>query len=595
MSRDTSAAVSLREAASDSTKPITLAPVEVSAKHVARVGDPQWIPTSARLLYSDDAAKSLTSDLRVTSPVPLSADLRLYGLPVDQTARDYIWHHRIGGPTTAVFGTRTKINPDLVQVALHPFLMSHQYRDTNGALELRPTFRSDHPLALSAASDGVERRVTLSMANGSNSSGPLVEVVTSVRQSDVVPLLKDAVKALRIIPDYMDSQTLAALHLGDNTIEGFFLEGRETGDWQNTGDGLDGLVHENTRQDLSIVQYEHPLPHDSKLSAGASWEVDNVQSAYSFGAFDDRTQAYSRIFNPRLAVTLGREACTVWASDYCVRSYRTGTSWYSSPDAGAEGRVPVGRLIVQPSVSFQRFHGEGTILHGVTVTAHPGRMTVDAGYGTYADYFAFKDGVFGTVFDPGDAQRPQKAAHYAAAIQYDPDRCWPFDMIRVEGVRKDLDVDLWDTRSDVHVLSADCILARSGTMGWELACLYNDTRQDDGPLVGSIPLSLRSGISYNVAGGFSASLEANHRSGAIEEDQAPGPHQGQRYRLDPTSYVNVALNQRSMLWSRPMNVTVTIFNALALAGNRAEITVDQYGRRYDAPCWANVRLRYDLW
>lgn len=550
---------------------------------------------SARLLYPDDGAKPLMADLRVTSPVPLSADLRLYGLPVDQTARDYIWQHRIGGPTTAVFGTRTKINPDIVQAALHPFLMSHQYRETNGALELRPTFRSDHPFALSASSDGIERRATLSMASGTGSSTPRAEVVTSVRQSDVVAPLKNAVKALRIIPQYIDSQTLAALHAGDHTIEGFFLFGREKGDWYDAANGLDELVHENTRQDLAILHYEHPLPHDSKLSAGASWEADHVDSDHRFGGFDDQTRASSRIFNPRLAVTTGRDACTVWASEYCVQSDREGASWSSSADAGAEGRVPVGRLVVQPSLSVQRFHGEGTILHGITVTAHPGRLTANAGYGTYADYFAFRNGTFGTVFDPGDAQRPQRAIHYAAALQYDPDSRWPFDMIRVEGVRKDLDIDLWDARSDVHVLSADCVLARSRTPSWELACLYNDTRQSDGPLVGLIPLSFRSGISCNLARGFNVSLEANHRSGAIAEDRSPGPRQGQRYRLDPTSYVNVALSQRSTLWSRPVNVTVTIFNALALAGNRAEITVDQYGKRYDAPCWVNVRLRYDLW
>ena len=94
--------------------------------------------------------------MRVSSPLPASADLRLYGLPVDQTARDYVWEHRIGGPTTAVFGSRTKINPDVVQVALHPFLMSHRYRDTNGSLELRPTFQSAHPQALSLSSDALK-------------------------------------------------------------------------------------------------------------------------------------------------------------------------------------------------------------------------------------------------------------------------------------------------------------------------------------------------------------------------------------------------------------------------------------------------------
>ena len=43
-----------------------------------------------------------------------------------------------------------------------------------------------------------------------------------------------------------------------------------------------------------------------------------------------------------------------------------------------------------------------------------------AGYGTYADYFAFHDGLFSSVFDPGAAQRPQLANHYVASIQYTP-------------------------------------------------------------------------------------------------------------------------------------------------------------------------------
>jgi len=65
--------------------------------------------------------------------------------------------------------------------------------------------------------------------------------------------------------------------------------------------------------------------------------------------------------------------------------------------------------------------------------------------------------------------------------------------------------------------------------------------------------------------------------------------------LDPSHYVNLALTQRFLVARRPANVSVTVFNALAVAGSRAELTVDEYGRRYDAPCWANLRLRYDLW
>src|SRR5262245_27483199 len=192
----------IREAASDSTKPILLSPVVVSAKRT-RTGDAAWIPSSARSLYPDDGSKLLLGDLRITSPLPASAELRLYGLPVDQTARDYVWGHRIGGPTTAVFGSRTKINPDVVQVELHPFLMSHQYRDTNGSLDLRPSFQSAHPQALSLSSDAIERRATLYAARGSGGSTPQLQVLTSIRHSDVVPLLETLVPELRVIPRYL--------------------------------------------------------------------------------------------------------------------------------------------------------------------------------------------------------------------------------------------------------------------------------------------------------------------------------------------------------------------------------------------------------
>src|SRR5262249_12549876 len=201
------------------TKPILLSPVVVSAKRT-RTGDAAWIPSSARSLYPDDGSKLLLGDLRITSPLPASADLRLYGLPVDQTARDYVWGHRIGGPVTAVFGSRTKVNPDVVSIALHSFLMSHQYRDTNGSLEWRPEFQSNRRQALSLASDLIERRATLWLRRGSQASRPMFQLVTGMRQSDVAPFLKTAVPALRAIPRYTDSQTYASVRLGRQTIEG---------------------------------------------------------------------------------------------------------------------------------------------------------------------------------------------------------------------------------------------------------------------------------------------------------------------------------------------------------------------------------------
>jgi hypothetical protein len=399
----------VREAASDSTKPILLPAVVISGKRGARPGEVAWVPASARYLYSDDGSKLLLGDLRITSPLPASADLRLYGLPVDQTTRDYVWDHRIGGPKTTVFGSRTKINPDIVRVALHPFLMSHRFRDTNGSLELQPMFHSKRPLALSLSSDAIERRATAWVASGSGESNPRFQLVTGLRQSDVVPLLKAAVPELRVIPRYLDSQTYARLRVGDQTIEGFFLFGRERGYWRETTDGVEGVVVENTRQNLAILRAERLLPHDSKLTAGVSWEGDHVDSERRYGDFLERTRGTSHIVNPRIAYSTRHEAVTVWASQFLVESEPGGSVWRSCIDAGAEARATRGWLTVQPSLAFQRFLGEGTILHGVTAKANTDRATVLVGYGTYADYFVFQDGIFGSVFDPGRAQRPQQA------------------------------------------------------------------------------------------------------------------------------------------------------------------------------------------
>ena len=585
----------VREAASDSTKPIRLPPVVVSGKRGPRPGDATWIPSSARSLYSDDGSKLLFGDLRISSPLPASADLRLYGLPVDQTARDYVWGHRIGGPTTAVFGSRTKINPDIVQVALHPYLMSHRYRDTNGSLELKPAFESAHAEALMLSSDAIERRATVFLARGASESPRQFQVVTGMRQSDVAPILKQAVPELKVIPRYLDSQTHASLRLGDQTIEGFVLLGRERGDWQETTDGVDGAVIENTRQDLAVVRTTRLLPDASTVTAGVSWEGDHVNSERRYGEFVQRTRTTSHLVNPRLEYAAPRDVVTVWASQFLVESEPGGSTWRSSVDAGAEGRATAGWLTVQPSLGFQRFHGEGTIVHGVTTQIHPGPVTLLAGYGTYVDYFVFHDGIFGSVFDSAQAQQPQRALHYVASFQYEPKRRRPFDLFRITAVQKDLAVDLWGARNQVRVLSWDLMLAKGGRRSWELAALTNDVRTADGPLVGMIPFSLRAGVNGDVGRWFDVAIEANYRSGSIAEYRAPGPRYGEKFELDPSHYLNLAVTRKFDVASRPATVTITVFNALAIAGSKAELTVDQFGRRYDAPCWANIRLHYDLW
>ncbi len=591
---DRPAVTAVAKAAADSTKPILLTPVVVSAPR-NQTGDATWVPSSARSLYADDGSKMLLGDLRVSSVLPASAALSLYGLPVEQTARDYIWGHRIGGPTTAVFGSRTKVNPDVVRIALHPFLMSHRYRDTNGSLEWRPEYQSPHRQSLSVSSDLIERRATLWIARGWSEEAPRFQMVTSVRQSDVVPFLEDAVPELKAIPRYTDSQTYTSLRLGDQTIEGFFLFGRETGDWREVLNGEHAAVLQDTRQNLAIVRAVRRLPLDSRLTAGVSWEGDHVDAQYHFGQFNQGTRSASHILNPRLEYSVANDAVTTWVSQFCVESEPGGSFWRDNLDAGIEGRVTKGWLTVQPSLAFQRVREEATIVHGATARVHPGPVTVSAGYGTYADYFTFRDGIFRSVFDPGERQTPQTAVHYVASVQYEPKRKLPFDLIRLTGVRKDMDVDLGLSRGSVQVLAWDFIAARGGNLSWEIACLANQARRNDVPLVGVIPFSLRVGVSGRVVRSFNVAVEGNFRSGSIAEYRAPGPRYGETFQLDPSHFVNVALTQTFRVYHRPAHLTVMVFNALALAGSRSELTVDEYGRRYDAPFWGNIRLRYDVW
>jgi hypothetical protein len=433
------------------------------------------------------------------------------------------------------------------------------------------------------------------MERGESASRAQIQLNTSLRQSDVAPFLKAAVPELRVIPRYLDSQTHVRLRAGEQAIEGFFLFGRERGDWRETTDGVEGAVLENTRQDLAIVRFERLLPYDSRLTAGISWEGDHVASEHRFGDFVERTRSTSHIVNPRISYSALRDAVTTWVSCFSVESEPGGSRWRNSVDTGIEGRATRGWLTIQPSLAVQQFHGEATIVHGVITRVHPNPVTVTAGYGTYADYYVFHDGIFGNVFDPGGARMPQLATHYVASIQYEPKPKRLFDLVRVTSVRKDLSVDLWGTREGVHVLSLDGIVAKSGKLGWELACLTNDVRTDGGPLVGMIPLSLRGGINGDLGRWYNVSVEANYRSGSIAESRMPGPHFGERFQLDPSHYLNVALTRRFTILDRPANLTATVFNALAVAGSRAELTVDQYGRRYDAPCWGNLRLRYDFW
>src|SRR5262249_15147006 len=74
-----------------------------------------------------------------------------------------------------------------------------------------------------------------------------------------------------------------------------------------------------------------------------------------------------------------------------------------------------------------------------------------------------------------------------------------------------------------------------------------------------------------------------------------GPRFGERFKLGPSTYVNLALTQRFWVLNRPADLTATVFNALAVAGGRAQLTAGQYGRRYDAPRWGKLRLRYRGW
>src|SRR6185369_15797000 len=253
------------------------------------------------------------------------------------------------------------------------------------------------------------------------------------------------------------------------------------------------------------------------LTAGVSWEGDHVSSQHVYGAFNEQTRSASHIVNPRIDYSIWDGALSAWVSQFSVESAPGGSWWQSSLDAGVESRATRGWFTVQPSVAFQRFHAEGTIVHGVTVSAHPDQVRLTAGYGTYVDYFQFHDGIFGNVFDPGGAQRPQSAAHYVGSMEYRPKHRRPFDLLRITAVRKDMDVDLWGARNGVRVLSCDGIVARGGRTGWELAFLTSDARNSGGPLVGMIPVSARLGVSWDVVRTFNVSIEANYRSGSVAE------------------------------------------------------------------------------
>src|SRR5678815_1898061 len=128
-----------------------------------------------------------------------------------------------------------------------------------------------------------------------------------------------------------------------------------------------------------------------------------------YGDIVEHTRSTSHIVNPRIEYSARRDAVTVWASDFLVESEPGGSLWKSALDAGAEGHATAGWFTVQPSLAFQRFHGEGTIVHGVTAKVHPRQVTLTAGYGTYVDYFVFHDGIFKSVFDSSEAQAPQRS------------------------------------------------------------------------------------------------------------------------------------------------------------------------------------------
>src|SRR6185503_12432846 len=116
-------------------------------------------------------------------------------------------------------------------------------------------------------------------------------------------------------------------------------------------------------------------------------------------------------------------------SQFSVESVPGESAWRSSADGGVEARATLGWFTLQPSLAFQQFGREATILHGVTAKFHPDQVTLTAGYGTYADYFVFHDGIFGNVFAPGGAQAPQRGTHYVGSIQYEPQRWRPVDLV----------------------------------------------------------------------------------------------------------------------------------------------------------------------
>jgi hypothetical protein len=591
--RDTTMAVAVHEAATDSSKPIPLPVIEVSADRVRQVGDNLPTPMSTRELYSDDAYKSLTHDVRLSAPAPFSATLNLHGLPVDQGARPYLWDHKIIGRTTLLFGGYSIVNPDLMDVELHPVLISHKFRETNGAVEFFPKHRSDRPVEFVASTDGIERRGTLSLASGSDSSRKRADLVTSIRQNQVIGLLT-AIKGLEVIPESMDNQTFAKLQFGAHTLQGFCRFGREKGDWHDPADARKSFVQENSFQQLAFVQYDLRLPRGLRLGLGTSWEKNDIDSHREFDQFKETIQAHSEIFNPRMTVSTDSHRYTFFLGNTYAKSDRRGSNNYSSADGGVEGKFLFGRFTVEPSASVQQLRDQYSFLHGITVSVYPKRTAIIFGYGTYADYFVYDNGMFGSVFDAGGAQRPQRSNHYAVTVESRPEHQPLFDILRVSAVRKDLNIDFRGRRSDVQVLSGDITLAKAGKLNYEAAYSFNQDEQDGGLLVGSVDQIFRLGIGYRLTSNLSFSLEANHRGGLVaENDNSLDPRKGERYRLNPATYVNLAVTERRHVLGQPMDITLTLFNIGALIGNRAEIARFE-GNTYTTPFWGNLRIRYGL-
>jgi hypothetical protein len=157
-------------------------------------------------------------------------------------------------------------------------------------------------------------------------------------------------------------------------------------------------------------------------------------------------------------------------------------------------------------------------------------MTLTAGYGTYADYFRFHDGMLENVFDPGAAQRFGSMPTTMSPRSTNRKGDGP-SISSGHGRTQGPDVDLYDARDAVRIPVGLHCREDGEALG---ACVPPTTRATAlGPVVGAIPISLRLGISSDAGRTFNIAVEANLSEWLGRRIQCAGPTSRRSFMLDP--------------------------------------------------------------